>query len=121
MKLIILSIFSAAVLCVSLSANATDCEYPTKIDVPNGESASEAEMIEGQKHVKQYITAMESYLECLENEMQQEMAGMDPEAEEEAMQQRQALRDARHNAAVDEMEEVANNFNASVRAYKAAN
>ena len=121
MKLSILSTFSAAVLCVSLSANATDCEYPTKIDVPKGESASEDEMIQGQKNVKQYIGEMESYLECLEKEMKDEMAGMDPESEEEAMQQRAALRDARHNAAIDEMEQVANDFNAAVRAYKAAN
>lgn len=120
MKLSISSIFSAAALCVSLSVNATDCDYPSKIDVLDGNSASEDEMIQGQRQVKQYVSTMEGYLECLQKELDDGLAEMDTE-DEEAIQQRQALRDARHNAAVDEMEDVANRFNAAVRAYKATN
>lgn len=113
----ILSVLALGSLTISVPAIAKDCAYPEMIDVPDGGSATEDEMLAGQKRVKKYIAAMEDYLNCLQEDLQERAAGMN---EEEIAEQR-ALTDSRHNAAVDDMEAVANEFNAAVRAYKANN
>ncbi|MEM6819242.1 MAG: hypothetical protein AAF578_10680 [Pseudomonadota bacterium] len=92
------------------------CTYPTKIDIPNGATATQEEMIEGQKAVKQYMADMNTFLDCIEAESKATMA--EDEASE-AKAEREAILSKRHNAAVDEMETVAANFNDAVRAYKA--
>ncbi len=113
----ILLVLAATAFVVSTPAVSKDCAYPEKVDVPDGNAATEEEMIAGQKRVKKYIAAMESYLDCLQDDLAERAADM---SEEEIAEQR-ALTDSRHNAAVDEMETVANEFNAAVRAYKASN
>ncbi|MEL7309965.1 MAG: hypothetical protein AAFN07_00515 [Pseudomonadota bacterium] len=92
------------------------CNYPKKIFIPNGTVATEDEMLEGQKAVKQYMVDMNAFLDCLEAESTSAVAeGEDPEITVE----RETIRSKRHNAAVDEMETVASDYNEAVRAYKA--
>lgn len=92
------------------------CNYPQKIDLPNGAQATQEEMIAGQKAVKQYMADMNEFLDCLEAETKGE--AVDGEAVEVTAEREQIL-SKRHNAAVDEMETVAASFNEAVRAYKA--
>jgi len=47
------------------SAAAYACERPEPIRVPDGKTASEAEMIEAGKVLKSYIEKSNVYLECL--------------------------------------------------------
>ena len=42
--------------------------YPTKASIPNGSTASQEEMIEGQRGVKKYVADMETYLACIVEE-----------------------------------------------------
>jgi len=88
------------------------CTYPEDIAVPDGANSSEAEMLAGQKLVKQYMADMEAYLDCIDAE-----AGA---REEEQTPEQMALDTKRYNAAVDAMESVAAKFNDQVRAFKAA-
>lgn len=87
------------------------CNYPADVSVPDGKSATEEEIIAGQKVVKDYMAEMESYQDCLDQE--QKALGDAVTAEQKAMHVK------RYNAAVDAMESVANRFNEQLRAFKA--
>ena len=93
------------------------CEYPARIEVPDGKTATEDNMIAGQQAVKGYISAMEEYLDCIDKETESLVSDGDEKAEKE----QRAILVSKHNAAVDEMETIADAFNEQVRAYKAAN
>ena len=112
--------FSQAVLVAILILGAPfalACDYPARTDVPNGNSASKDEMIQGQRNVKSYMAAMEEYLACIESAEQETVAGND-DLDEEQKQQRIAMFNKKYNAAVEEMNLVAEQFNSQVRAYK---
>ncbi len=100
------------------SASALACEYPSRVDIPDGNTASKDEMIEGQRNVKSYVATMETYLECLVDEEKSARAQLeDLSAEDEQL--REDMLNKKYNAAVEEMEKVAARFNAEVQAYKA--
>ena len=86
------------------------CAKPDAPSLPDGGTSDLQTMIAGQKAVKGFVAGVEEYLDCL-------TAGEEAADEEEA--EVTAQRIERHNAAVDEMEKVAADFNAEIRAYKA--
>lgn len=108
-------IIAAAMLVAAPLAFA--CDYPHRADLPDGASASKDEMIAGQRGVKSYMAAMEEYLSCIEDAEQETVAASD-DSDEEAKQQRIAMFNKKYNAAVEEMNLVAEEFNIQVRAYK---
>ncbi len=116
MTKIIKLICSASILFVTQSALA--CDYPTRILIPNGSTATKDDMLTGQRGVKTYVGEMEAYLECILEEEKVAIAAID-DMEPEVEQQRQDMMNKKYNAAVDEMERVAAQFNAEVQAYKA--
>ena len=74
-------------------------------------------MLAGQRNVKQYVADMEAYLECIvaeEKTARSEMDNLAPEDE----QQREDMLNKKYNAAVDEMETVAANFNTEVQTFR---
>lgn len=96
------------------------CDYPVKTPIPNGSTASQDEMIEGQRGVKKYVADMEAYLECIVEEEKAARAAIE-DLQPEAEQQREDMLTKKYNAAVTEMEEVAAKFNVEVQTYKARN
>jgi hypothetical protein len=94
------------------------CDYPTKAQIPNGSTASQEEMMEGQRGVKAYVADMEAYLECIvEEEKAARAAIADLKPEDE--QQREDMLTKKYNAGVEEMEQIAAKFNVEVQTYKA--
>jgi len=116
MNILIRSVLSVSLLFAAQPAFS--CDYPERVLVPNGNTASKEEMVAGQRGVKKYVADMEIYLECI---VQEEKAARDAmgamEADQE--QEREDLLNKKYNAAVDEMERLAAQFNAEVQAYKA--
>lgn len=112
------------VLTLALAAGAAfpayaDCTYPrTPASLPNGNSASMEEMVEGQKQVKQYMAEMDTYLKCLDEGKIAAPEGATDEQKKES-ERLEAIRVQKHNAAVGEMESVAERFNEQLRAYRA--
>lgn len=106
-----------SILLIFVAPLALACDYPTRADVPDGATATKEEMIAGQRGVKAYMSAMEDYLSCIEATEQETVAGPD-ELNEEAKQQRIDMLNKKYNAAVEEMNIVAEEFNIQVRAYK---
>ena len=101
-----------------LAQGALACDYPQRADVPDGATATKDEMIAGQRGVKSYITAMEEYLACIEAEEAQAVLEMGDDVDENGKRQREELFNKKYNAAVEEMNLVAEEFNIQVRTYK---
>ena len=89
------------------------CDYPPLITVPDGQTSTMEELITAQSGVRTYIAGMETYLECVNEELA--AAGDDAPAEYKS------IMFSRHNAAVAEMEAVAASFNEQVQAFKETN
>jgi hypothetical protein len=110
----------AAVLGLSGLAVAAqaECVYPDQeVRMPDGTTATQADMIDTQKAVKAYMADMEAYLACLKEEHAAAMAEMGEE-DAEAAAKREAMFTKRHDAAVDQMHLLGARFNEQVRAYK---
>ena len=112
----IMKIVISAILIIAAPLTFA-CDYPHRANVPDGTTASKEEMIAGQRGIKTYMGAMEEYLSCIEAAEQETVAGPD-DAGEEAKQQRIEMFNKKYNAAVEEMNLVAEEFNVQVRAYK---
>jgi hypothetical protein len=124
MKLLTLIASFITAIALSLSINAQEemsasgevsdkCTYPTQPTIPNGRSASEDELVEAQGKMKAYLADGDEFIECLHRV---EDSWADEEKEE-----KQSFVVMFHNRMVDDMEEVAELFNAAVRAYKGKN
>ena len=110
------TVISVALILITQSAFA--CDYPERVDMPNGATASKDEMLAGQKGVKNYMANMDTYLACIEAEEAQAVIELG-EIDEETSRQREEMFNKKYNAAVEEMNLVAEEFNIQVRAYKA--
>ncbi len=108
---------AASVALVSMASGALACDYPKRADVPNGATASKEEMIAGQRGVKDYMAAMENYLSCIEAEEATAVLQLG-DLDEKAKRQRADMFNKKYNAAVEEMNLVAEEFNLQVRTYR---
>ena len=91
-----------------------DCIYPKmNIDFPNGAIATMEEMVAAQTSFKAYNANMDAYLDCLDNELSQVSEELDiyPDIKK--------LNNQKYDAAVDVLTQAADEWNTSVRAYKA--
>jgi len=95
------------------------CDYPSKPGkFPDGNAASQDEMMAAKKLVVQYKTEMEGYMSCLDKELGEKLASM-PNATDEEKAELQKKSDVKHDAAVTELQTVAEDFNVQLRAYNA--
>lgn len=119
MKIQFVSGFMLAALLSVGVANA-ECVYPkAPSGMPDGRTATEAEMIDGMKAVKAYNNEVTAYLNCLDLEMQARIDAAGAEAPADQVAQIKSMQAKRHNAAVEELEAHAARFNEQVKAYKA--
>jgi hypothetical protein len=105
-------ILTSAGLFMATTAQA-NCNFPANVEIPDGSTATEAELVATQGTVKQYMAAVETYLACLEEETN----ALGPDVTEDQIR----VSDMKHNAAVDEMEKIASAFNAEIRAFNKKN
>ena len=112
-------LLSLAIVSLMFSSPlALACDYPQRVKIPNGATATKDEMIDGQRAVKDYMASMDEYLACIDKEEKDTLATMS-EISDEEREVRAAALVKTHNAAVEEMELIAARFNEEVRAYKA--
>lgn len=101
-----------ALASFSIAAHA-ECPYPKPPSVmPDGKTASEAEMIEAMKAFKDYNDQVTAFGSCLDLETKNKAAGT------AQLMQLKTLQMKKHNAAVDELQTKAKAFNEQVRIYK---
>ena len=115
-----MNIINRSIISVALVFSASlalACDYPQRVGVPDGATATKEEMIAGQRGIKDYLASMEEYLACIEAAEQETVAGL-AVTDESTKQQRIEMFNKKYNAAVEEMNLVAEEFNVQVRTYK---
>jgi hypothetical protein len=106
-----------------LAQAQTACVYPQAPQTfPDGATAPKEDMVAGQASIKTYATAVqETYLPCLEKEKVDSIAKLDA-ADEAYAQKKLALEEIhakKHNAALDELQAVADRWKEEITEYKA--
>ncbi|MGH8136939.1 MAG: hypothetical protein ACREVV_01915 [Steroidobacteraceae bacterium] len=114
----------AAIAALTAGPVNADCSYPPPPDkLPDGNTASKDEMIAGQLAVKDYDKAINAYLSCikLEHDGAVSKIGDKPTTAEQkkALQDIERVQIQKNNAAVDQLQSVADRFNEQVRVFKA--
>jgi hypothetical protein len=114
-------------LCAGRAAYA-DCTYPNPPDhIPDGRTATMAEMVTAQKGVKEYDAAINAYLACIKLEHDDTVSKMGnpvKPGDKPTPEQQKAIDDLdrvevqKHNAAIDQDHSVADRFNEQVRIFK---
>ena len=109
------------VIAASLSTAAyADCTYPRKpAKLPDGNTATRDEMVAANKLVKQYNADMTVYLDCIKTEYDGTTAKLPADATEDQKKQLATVYARKNDAAVDELQGVATQFNEQLRVFKA--
>jgi hypothetical protein len=108
-------------LTAALSAGTAyaDCPYPTApASLPDGRTATLDEMVAGQKAVKDYDTAIKSYVDCIDKELDASIAKQGDQLKPQQKADMQKVEAQKHNAAIDQLQSVADRFNEQVKIYK---
>ena len=101
---------TVALFALAGGSAAIACEYPPLVTIPEGREATREEMLEAQTEVRNYVTAMEAYLACVDEELT--VAGDD------APEVFKAIMFSRHNTAWAELEAIAAHFNEQLQLYR---
>lgn len=110
----------AAAASFSAGAAYADCPYPPAPDkLPDGASATLQEMLDGQKTVAAYNKAINDYASCIDKELDAAIAKAGDKLKPEQKQDMQRVETQKHNAAIDQLQSVADRFNEQVKVYKA--
>jgi hypothetical protein len=112
-------VLTCLIACLGVAHANAECAYPkAPAAIPDGAQASEQEMMDGMKAVKQYDQDVNAYLACLDSEAQARIKEAGPDAPPEHIEQIKAIQSKRHNAAIEQLQAHAAEFNEQVRAFK---
>jgi len=110
----------AATAALAAGAAYADCPYPAApTKVPNGATATMQEMLEGQKAVAEYNKAVNDYVACIDKEVDAKIAAQGDKLKPEQKADMQRVETQKHNAAIDQLQSVADRFNEQVKVFKA--
>src|SRR5215469_18218739 len=99
-----------------------DCPYPqAPAKLPDGASATLEEMIAGQKAVQAYEKAINEYNACIDKALEDAIAKGGDQLKPEQKAEMQKLEAQKNNAAVDQLQGIADRFNEQVKIFKARN
>lgn len=116
------SLLAAVAIAATVLAPAAyaDCTYPQPpSQLPDGSTATLAEMLAAQKVVKSYNEEMTAYLSCIKLERDSRVAQAGDKLTKQQKQEMEAIEIQKNNAAVDQLHSVADRFNAQVKIFKA--
>jgi len=107
----------ALIAFLASAAAQASCIYPRAPDrAPDGKSATYEEMVAAQKAVQQFNEDINAYNACLDMEMSTlEKSG---NYDENRLAELRAMQAKKNNAAVDEVQAVADQFNEQLRIFK---
>ena len=110
----------AATAVLSAAAAHADCPYPAAPDkLPDGATATMQDMLAGQKSVTEYNQAINGYIACIDKELGDAIAKAGDKIKPEQKADMQRVETQKHNAAIDQLQSVADRFNEQVKVYKA--
>jgi len=113
------------VICVTaliFSAQASiGCDYPSKISIPDGNTATLEEMQEGLRAMKKWQADLIVYRTCIEEETEAAKKAIETADPEKGLTQITALERQlvlKFNASVDDEAKIGANFNEQIRNFK---
>jgi hypothetical protein len=110
----------AIAFATATAAAYADCPYPqAPTKIPDGATATLEEMVAGQKAVGAYQKAINDYTACIDKELDDAIAKGGDKLKPEQKQDMQRVEAQKHNAAVDQLQAIADRFNEQVKVYKA--
>jgi len=116
---------SSVLILAALTAGHAyaNCTYPKAPEkIPDGATATLAEMVDAQKAVKAYNDQIKAYTDCLKLEHDQEMAkAASNKTPKDQMDELDKVAVQKNNAAVDEAQAITDRFNEQVRIFKSKN
>jgi hypothetical protein len=108
----VLQIITAVALSFAFSVHA-DCAFPkAPAAIPDGKSASEQEMVAAMTAFKAYNEEVTAFGQCLDQETKSKSAGT------AQLMQLKTMQTKKLNAAMDELQAKAKQFNEQVRIFK---
>jgi hypothetical protein len=109
----------AAVVALTAGPVYADCSYPPPPEkLPDGNSASMEDMVTAQKAVKQYDKDINAYVSCIKLEHDDAISKAGDKLTPEQKAQMERVEIQKHNAAIDQLQSIADRFNEQVRIYK---
>jgi hypothetical protein len=115
MKALFVMAFAAAT-----TAAYADCPYPqAPTKIPDGATATLEEMVAGQKAIGAYQKAINDYTACIDKELEANIAKEGDKLKPQQKADMQRVEAQKHNAAVDQLQAIADRFNEQVKVYKA--
>ncbi len=109
---------AALLTCLAAGTAQATCIYPRAPErVPDGKTAAYEEMVAAQQAVQQFNEDINAYNACLDMEMLSlEQSGL---YDANRLMELRAMQAKKNNAAVDEVQAVADQFNEQLRIFKA--
>jgi hypothetical protein len=115
-------IATAALAVLTAAPVHADCPYPSPPDkIPDGNTASLNDMMTVKKAIADYDAAISVYLDCIKQEHQDAVTKGGDKLTDKQKADLDHIETQRHNAAVAQLQSVADRFNEQVRIYKAKN
>ena len=112
----------AVLAAIVLSPAYADCTAPSPPqNIPDGNTATKDQLLAAQKQVNAYNSATNAYLDCLSKEHAAALAAAGPKVTDDQKAKLDQIETTKHNAAVDQLTAVANQFNEQVRIFLAKN
>jgi hypothetical protein len=116
MKVLLAMAFAAA----AAAPVYADCPYPqAPAKIPDGATATLEDMVAGQKAVGAYQKAINDYTTCIDKELEDALSKGGDQLKPAQKADMQRVEAQKHNAAVDQLQAVADRFNEQVKVYKA--
>jgi hypothetical protein len=116
MKVLLAMVFAAALTGPVFA----DCPYPAApAKLPDGATAKLEDMLAGQKAVQEYSKAINEYNACIDKALDDQIAQGGDKLKPEQKADMQRVEAQKHNAAVDQLQSIADRFNEQVKIFKA--
>jgi hypothetical protein len=116
------ALFAIMALAALAGPVYADCTYPPPpAKLPDGNNATMEEMLEGKKAVTQYNKDINAYVACIKLEHESAVTNAGDKLTPQQKADMEKMEVQKNNAAVDQLQVIADRFNEQVRLYKAKN
>lgn len=116
------ALFAITALAALAGPVYADCSYPPPpAKIPDGNSATMQEMLDGKNAVTQYNKDINAYVACIKLEHETAVTTAGDKLTPQQKADMEKIEVQKNNAAVDQLQSVADRFNEQIRIYKAKN
>jgi hypothetical protein len=114
------ALFAITALAALAGPVYADCSYPPPpAKLPDGNTATMQEMLDGKNAVTQYNKDINAYVSCIKLEHETAVTTAGDKLTPQQKADMEKIEVQKNNAAVDQLQSVADRFNEQIRIYKA--